>query len=365
MKVIILSKALVVGAYRSKLNELARLGVEVVAVVPPEWREGGSSQRMEPVQDALYDLVVTPLRWNGHFHVHYYPDLPNILRTVRPDLLHADEEPYNIATLLAVRAARRQGIPSIFFSWQNLYRRYPPPFSFVERAVYRLCPSAIAGSEEVVQVLRAKGYSGSITVVPQFGVDPTMFRPGDPDDRPFTVGYLNRMVPEKGPIVTLDAFQRLPSDLRMIMVGDGPLFSSVKREIQLRRLTDRVTLQSRVPSAQVPDLLRSMDVLVLPSISTGRWKEQFGRVLIEAMASGVPVVASSSGEIPNVLGQGGLIVDQGSVEALTSGIRQLYQHPEVGRELGRLGRERVLACFTQSRIAEMTQCVYQEALTKR
>jgi len=133
LKALIVSKALVHRAYRRKLDERAGLGVEVVAVVPEEWREAGKSQPLELGGDKGYELLVTPMRFNGHFHVHYYPRLPGIIRSRHPDVVHLDEEPYNLSTYLGARAAHRQGIPSLFFSRQTLLRRYPPPFRQVER----------------------------------------------------------------------------------------------------------------------------------------------------------------------------------------------------------------------------------------
>src|SRR5947209_2055690 len=130
MKVVMVSKALVVATYRAKLREIARLGVEVTAVAPKMWHEGGSPMAVEPGEDSGYRLVTTDLRWNGHFHWHYYPELPAILQSERPDIVHVDEEAYNLAAYLAVRAAGSVGARSLFFTWQNLHRRYPPPFSW-------------------------------------------------------------------------------------------------------------------------------------------------------------------------------------------------------------------------------------------
>ncbi len=355
------SKALVIAAYRGKLAELARLGVDVKAVVPPEWREGGRRLPVEGSLDAGYDLIVSPIRWSGHFHFHYYPHLASLIRTIRPDIVHLDEEPYNVATYLGARAAARNLLPSLFFSWQNLIRRYPPPFARMERTVYRLVAHALAGTDAAASVLRQKGYRKGLSVVPQFGVDPEVSRP---DPRPhdhFTIGFLNRLIPAKAPILTLDAFQMLPADARLCVVGDGPLRAQLQAEIERRGLDRRVTLRSRVPSAGVPDLMRGLNVVVLPSLTTRRWKEQFGRVLIEAMACGVPVVGSDSGEIPWVVGDAGLIVPEGDAPALAGALQRLYDDRALWRELSRRGRQRVLQQFTHAHIARLTYDAYLQA----
>ncbi|GAC1643839.1 MAG: glycosyltransferase family 4 protein [Chloroflexota bacterium] len=364
MRALILSKALVVGTYRQKLVELARIGVEVVAVVPPEWREGGTPLTVESADSQEYRLIVTPMRFNGHFHVHYYPFLPHILAETRPDILHVDEEPYNLATFRAVRAARRLAIPSLFFSWQNLRRSYPPPFSFMERSVYRAVSGGLAGSEEAIAVLRAKGYAGPLFHIPQFGVDPDVFSPSRAHNDDFTVAFPNRLVPAKAPLLALRAFARLPEDSRLAIVGDGPMRLEVEQEARRLNITSRVDQRARIPSADMPGFLQSADVVLLPSLTTGRWKEQFGRVLIEAMACGVPVIASDSGEIPRVVGDAGIIVPEGDDVALADALHQLYTSPTLRREIGVRGRARALALFTHAHIAEATAQAYRHILDR-
>src|SRR5215203_3035108 len=177
MRVAMVSKALVVGAYQRKAEELARLGVELTVLIPPAWGDRRGSQIAERLYTSGYDLRVIPLRFNGNFHLHYYPTLARELSALRPHVLHMDEEPYNLATWLALRAAAQQGVRPTFFTWQNLYRHYPPPFASMERANYARAAVAIAGNQDAADVLRHKGYGGEIAVIPQFGVDPQVFAP--------------------------------------------------------------------------------------------------------------------------------------------------------------------------------------------
>jgi glycosyltransferase involved in cell wall biosynthesis len=364
MRALIVSKALLSASYRQKLRELSRLGVDVTAVVPNRWKEGGRLQELEPGMDSTYRIIVADVRFTGHFHAHYYPDLGRVMREERPDVVHLDEEPYNLATFLGVRAACRAGMPSLFFTWQNINRRYPFPFRIMEHYVYRHAAHALAGSEDAKRVLQEKRYPSGITVVPQFGVDPDMFRPKASTLRNFTVGFLNRLVEAKGPMIALSALAALPSDVRMCMVGDGPLRGDIESAIRATRLENRVALRARIPSTEMPDLLRSLSVVVLPSLTTGNWKEQFGRVLIEAMACGVPVIGSDSGEIPNVIGDAGLIVPEGDAAALADAIRTVQTDVALRASLSRRGRERVLQNFTHAHVAEQTRQAYAETLLK-
>ena len=364
MRILIVSKILVVAAYRRKLDEIAaQPGVErLVAVTGPEWQEpGGRTVAFEPNGASTYDLRVEPLWLNGSYHLFLWPRLSRVMRDLKPDVVHVDEEPYNLATAHATWLARRSGAKSIFFTWQNLLRRYPPPFSWFERSVYARTAYAIAGSGEALSVLRTKGYEGPGTVIPQFGVDPQLFSPGMPprDDTP-VIGFIGRLVEEKGILVLLEALAGLFGNWRLHVVGSGPLESVAKRRACELGIADRVTWEHGIPSTRVPERLRTFSVLVQPSLTRRHWKEQFGRAVMEAMACGVPVVGSASAEIPNVVGDAGLIVPEGDAEGLRVAIARLIADFELRRELARRGRARVLECFTHRRIAEQTVAIYRK-----
>jgi len=393
MRVLMVSKACLVGAYQRKLEEIAaHADVELAVIVPPSWHEAGRRVELEPVYTAGYRLIVEPMRFNGHFHLHFYPGLRHHLEAFQPDVLHIDEEPYNLATFHALRLARRMGIRTLFFTWQNLHRRYPPPFSWMERHVLRHADAAIAGNREAAKVLRAKGYTGPIAVIPQFGVDPEMFRPHerraamtDPrterntggeneffeegsaffsvrrdSPRPFTIGYVGRLVPEKGVHLLLEAVAGLEGNWQVRLLGEGPRLKALRTQVRRLGIEDRVRFDSPLPSCHMPDYLNGLDVLVLPSCTRPNWKEQFGRVLIEAMACGVPVVGSTCGEIPNVIGDAGLIFPEEDVPALREHLQRLQCDLQLRHRLAEAGRQRVLERFTQARIATDTVAVYRQ-----
>jgi glycosyltransferase involved in cell wall biosynthesis len=364
LRVTLVSKACVVGAYQTKLEAIAAHDdVELSVVVPPYWRQGQQRLTLERAHVEGYRLIEAPVALNGRFHVHFYPTLPRILRRTRPHLLHMDEEPYNLATYLAVRAAEGLGARALFFTWQNLLRRYPPPFRWMERYVYRHVAGAIAGNQDAVEVLRAKGYAGPARVIPQFGVDPTLFAPrGDvPSDRSLVIGYAGRLVEAKGLDVLMAALDQFEAPWRLMICGTGPWEARLTAWAATRGWSGRLTLCGQVPSEAMPERLAQMDVLVLPSRTRPNWKEQFGRVLIEAMACEVPVVGSDSGEIPHVIGEAGLVVPEGDAEALRQALHGL-RHPARRRALGQRGRERVLQSYTQAEIAAQTVAFYRHLL---
>jgi glycosyltransferase involved in cell wall biosynthesis len=366
LRVVILSKALVVGAYHSKLSQLAaQPDMELIAVVPPSWRDERGELRLEPTPTAGYQFIVTPIRFNGNFHLHYYPQFDRLLKQLKPDLVHIDEEPYNLATFLAQRSANAVKARTVFFSWQNLNRTYPPPFRWFERYVLNHAAAGIAGNRDCEQVWRAKGYRGPLTIIPQVGVEPDIFKPlekREPDAATFVIGYAGRFVEEKGVDLLLQALSGLTGEWRAELVGSGPEQPRLIELAQQLKLADRVRFLPWMPSAQTVDYYHAINVLVLPSHSRPNWKEQFGRVLVDAMACGVPVIGSTCGEIPNVIGDAGLIFPEGDTAALRNQLQRLHDDAILRRDLAQRGRQRVLDHFTQAQIAQKTYEVYQSVM---
>ncbi len=363
MRVLMISKACLVGVYQRKLEEIARFpDIELMVAVPSTWDDGSRLIHLERAHTEGYELVVEPLVFNGNFHLHFYPRLGKRLHDFAPDVVHIDEEPYNLATFHALRLAKNKGARALWFTWQNLNRRYPLPFQLIERYNLRHAHHAIAGSKGAAAVWREKGYTGPLAVIPQFGVDPDIFTPrsGERDSaRGFVIGYVGRLVVEKGVDLLLNAVAELPGVWRLHIVGAGPERERLEEQARRLGLADRVLFEGELPSLRVPAFFRELDVMVLPSHSQSNWVEQFGRVLIEAMACGVVVVGSDCGEIPNVIGDAGLIFPEWNDYALRERLEQLMRDPDLWADLARRGRERVLGRFTQAQIAAQTVAVYR------
>jgi glycosyltransferase involved in cell wall biosynthesis len=378
MKVLMISKSCVVGAYQKKLEEIARHDdVDLTVVVPPEWQDERGTLHLERVHTTGYDLRIEPIALNGHFHLHYYPTLGRVMREVGPDVVHIDEEPYNLATFRATRAARRLGARTVVFTWQNLQRRYPPPFGWMESYVLSRTDALLTGNAEGVDVWRAKGYTGPVEVIPQFGVDPDFYQPITRPSRPskpsvllrrsarrpsqneMVIGYIGRLVPEKGIDILLEAVAQLQGPWELRILGSGPERDRLEKMAQWLGILPRVAFDLPIPSTQMPYYYSGLDVLVLPSRTRLNWKEQFGRVLIEAMACQVVVVGARCGAIPEVIGDAGFTFAEGDPADLRTQLQRLLGDTQLRLDLAQKGRQRVLDQFTQSQIAARTVEIYK------
>lgn len=367
MRAVLVSKALVNGTYQSLAEAIGQQGVDLTVLCPAYWKDSRGLQTLERKTGAHFALEAIPMRFNGHFHVHYYPDLGRRLRALNPDLLHMDEEPYNLATWLGVRHAHRLGIGTLFATWQNLRRAYPPPFRWWERDVYGKVDHALAGTPAAKDVLRRKGYQGKVTINPQVGVDTETFAPApaaSPRAR-FTIGYAGGLVPEKGVDMLLRACAQLSDPWRLQLAGAGADETRLHQLAQRLGIAPHVQFLGRRPSGKMADFYRQVDVLALPSRTRRNWKEQFGRVLIEAMACGVPVVVSDSGEGQRVAASAGLVYPEADVNALARHLRALSASAALRRSLGEAGRARARQHFSMQAVAAKVVAAYRDVATRR
>jgi glycosyltransferase involved in cell wall biosynthesis len=367
MKVLYVSKAMTTGAYRDKLQQLATQ-IELRAVAPRRW----GAQPADAVAPDQPWMRLVPAAFQGHNHFHVYLRPACFFQNPKPDLVHIDEEPYSAVTAQLARQCTQRNLPYVFFAWQNIDKRIPQPFLAARGYVFRNARGAIAGTDEAASVLRMWGWTGPLEVIPQMGVDANRFRPDpatraaarsrmqmDPDQ--FVVGYGGRLLREKGVQLLIGALQTVPA-ARLEILGDGPERGSLEHAAHRAGMADRVHFHGTVPSTAMAEWLPALDALVLPSLTTPGWKEQFGRILVEAMACGLAVVGSSSGEIPRVIADAGLVVPEGNVEALAAALRALSESAERRAALGERGRARVLARYTNERIAMDTVRFYHRVL---
>lgn len=368
MRVLWISKASVTASYRKKIAWLARLGVTVTVVTGNAW---GPWQFESAPDDSFYRLIRLPQRLSNRNHFHWYTGLDPVVQSVKPDLIHVDEEHYSTVTYQAAHLAHRHNIPYIFQTWQNIYKHYPLPFSRMQAYVFQHAVAALAGTPEIEAVVRRQGFKKPVFIVP-LGVDSEIFFPNPrpewrsefhTQDR-FAVGFIGRLVPEKGVLDLTDALlPRLSHnrDWHWVIAGSGPLKASLSS--RLAAYDAQVTWLPWLGTLDMAKLMNSLDVLVVPSKATARWKEQFGRVLIEAMAVKLPVVAYDSGAIAAVVGPAGVLVKEGDIRGLGEALLKISEAPDEARLLAQLGLERIQSEFTQQRVASKILSAYEAILS--
>jgi glycosyltransferase involved in cell wall biosynthesis len=157
------------------------------------------------------------------------------------------------------------------------------------------------------------------------------------------IGFLGRFVPEKGLAMLTRVLDRIDAPWRALFVGAGPGETALRS--WAARYGGRVAIVTTVRHDEVAAHLNAMDVLCAPSQTTPRWREQFGRMLIEAFACGVPVIASDSGEIPFVLADAGIVVGEADTEGWRRAIARVLDDAALRTRLSAAGRRRALDVY--------------------
>jgi glycosyltransferase involved in cell wall biosynthesis len=363
VRILVVGHTYVVAENQKQLDALAaRSGVELAVVVPRAWRDPLHGELRAHVPDrARFSLQPLPAIGTGYEQFYVYVSADVALRRFRPDVLYVEQGAgsFVYAQVLTCRSLYARRAKAVFFTWWNLPYRARWPLSAVERFNLRRSQGAVAGNSEAAEILRDHGFSGPLLVLPQLGVDPVAFRRRDAADlrrtltlTGFTIGFVGRLAEEKGLRVLLDALSAAPFDFHLLLVGGGPLAPEIRATALAHGWATRLTMIDVVAHEAVAGYMACMDVLVLPSLERAFAREQFGHVLIEAMACEVPVVGSRCGEIPQIIDGPGVIVPQDDAEALRKALADLAGSAADRRRRGERGRQRVLDRFTHARIAE-------------
>lgn len=393
MRVLIVSHSSVVDVYQDKLRYIAETpGIELTLLVPDRFTEGGRDIVAFKGHGG-YEVIARPQRalWKNRLNAFTFSGLSSVFRKVQPEVLHIEEEPESLAAVQLVRhALRMKKRPVIVdFTWRNMevplasLHAYDP-----RRAVYMLTQGMtlphfdgmIAGSVESEGYLRKLDYEGPVRVIPQYGVAPERYHPrsdvavtrekhglgnGSPSDL-ITIGFVGRVMKMKGLDSLIDAFALIQNrNVQLVILGGGDYVQATRERAQAAGLSGKVHFIEGVPAAEVPPLLAAMDVVCVPSLTTDTWREQFGRVIIEAMACGVAVIGSTSGEIPHVVGNAGIIVEEGNTQAWADALIRVVDNPSLLEDMRTAGIHRVATNYTNERIASQITDYYAELTATR
>jgi glycosyltransferase involved in cell wall biosynthesis len=364
--------AYLLAIHQQKLDELSRRGARVGALVPSNWRylDGlfcGCAVPPERGYESFH-LLTAPVLRPGHVASYFFEPLSlcHALAAFPSDIVHVDQEVYSLTTAQVAIAAKAAGRKVAVFGWENLDRKLPAVQRAARAIVLRTADAILAGSAGGAELLRWWGYKGRVEVIPQFGVDTGLFRPAEKEcQAEFTIGYAGRLVREKGLDVLWRAMAALAAEgfrFRALICGSGPYREELVALGLELGLADRIHWIAEQPHREVPNSLREMDVLVLPSRTAPSWKEQFGHVLIEAMAAEVPVVGAASGAIPEVIGRPELVFPEEDHRALAEILRRFMIDPQFHREAREYCATRVRESYTHERIAERLTNLWREML---
>jgi glycosyltransferase involved in cell wall biosynthesis len=353
----------VVRSWRERERRLGERGCRVRLVTARRWNEGGSDVPFVANGDAFATAARTVGR---HPYVFLYDPRP-IARALRQplDVVDVHEEPASLAALEVrlLRRLSRQRAPLVFYGAQNIEKRYPLPFRWIERASLRAAAGAYCCNSEALEIFRRKGFKGVGAVI-GLGVDVDRFSAAsarrDVDGRTVCVGFVGRIEERKGVGVLLDAIQDLEG-VHLDVFGEGPDRLRLQNMATRAGVGDRVTFHGFTAETELPNVYGGLDLLAVPSLRTASWVEQFGRVAIEAMAAGVPVLASDDGALREVVDGAGRLVPAGDVAAWREAIAQLAASPEERCRIAELGRRRATE-FSWDTVAARQRSFYDEVV---
>lgn len=373
LKILVISHTYITRIGREKWRELIRLyDIELKIIVPSLWKDYLFTIRAEDHVDDELDVAALPVFFSGKEAAHVYRSASLMIREFQPDILHVEEgtDAFSYFQALVYRRLFAPKAKSLFFTWMNFEKTLHFPFSFFERFNLIRSDAAVCGNTDARDILRKKGYEKPIHVMPLLGIDPVLFskRPqpslaSELDLHGTVIGFIGRFVPEKGVLPLLEAAATLEEEVTLLLIGGGTQEDAVRRRAEELGFADRLRIVLSIPHAEIPKFINVMDVLVLPSYTVPHWKEQFGQVLVQAMASEVPVLGSTHAEIPNVIADAGFTFEERNWEDLREMLRMLIRDETLRKEYGAKGRAHVLAHYTNTRMAEKTWAVYQELLS--
>jgi L-malate glycosyltransferase len=379
MKILVASHSYIIDLNRDKFRALAQLNpdIEVTIAVPKRWRPGGvmkTTIASQPVEEGNFRVVpLSNFSQNNQGLLSFGTDLVSLMRSFRPDIIQVEQGVKSIAYAETITLNKLLGLraKNVFFTWWNLPYELKFPLAQLEAYNLKHTHGIMVGNQDGYQVLRDRGYQGQMAIMPQLGVDQNLFQPQDQpeiaasigiaaDD--FVIGFVGRFVPEKGLKTLLNAVASLGNDRRwkVLLLGRGPMQAELMEQAETLGIADRLIQVESVPHADVYRYINLMSTLVLPSetsdafktLTASGWKEQFGHVIIEAMACQVPVIGSDSGEIPNVIADAGLVFPEGNVEALRDRLIQLIDQPTFAEEIAARGYHRAMVKYTNCALAK-------------
>jgi glycosyltransferase involved in cell wall biosynthesis len=269
------------------------------------------------------------------------------LHALRPHAIWLQQEPTDRIALELLAALRTSHEPQIVCAvCENLFAGANSRVRLAGRLLWPRINALAAVATPSLEGIRTIGMPASIpsailvagALPPPAHIEPTTY-PLPTAENDFVVGFAGRITQQKGWRDLAAAVGTLPRSFKLLLAGsdDDPTLHKRLNDPDLRNRAAYVGLLDR---QALWSFYASLDCLVLPSLTTSTWKEQFGGVLADAMSIGLPILGSSSGAIPEVIGPAGLVFPEGDARAIAERIQRLAADPGLRENLGALGRER-------------------------
>jgi len=351
-RLVVVSHPCVLPVNQLPYVELENRGWHVDIIVPATWHHEYAPDPIIPVASSGFRGRYLPLRvtLGGRPQRHVYLTRPTVqLRQLRPDSVFIEQEPFAASALQWGVAATRLGVPFGVQAAENLPRRLPAPVRMARSWVLRNATFVAARSDAATSLVREWGFVGRVDLIPHHV--PPWVTPERVKSEAFRVGYAGRLVQEKGIGTLVAAMRRLGPGCELVVAGDGPMRSWLETQ---DLGGSRLRLITGIDHGEMAAAYAQMDLVVLPSLTTSTWAEQFGRVLVEALWCGLPIIASDSGALPWVveLTGGGLNFAEGDAEALAEKITEMRSDPALRESLAQEGRTRVAELFSVDAVAK-------------
>tara|TARA_R110000868_G_scaffold132380_2_gene343130 strand:- start:57666 stop:58799 length:1134 start_codon:yes stop_codon:yes gene_type:complete len=373
IRVLTIGHSYVVAANRTFIHELANdPRFEITMVAPEKMDAALRSIEYEKPEINNLRIITLAVRFTKKIHFFMYRGLDEVIKPGAYDFIHLWEEPYIFSGYQIAKKAKRAGIPYFFVTYQNLNKRYPFPFSYFERYVLKHCKFWVTGAKLVRETLLKRDYPATKNKMIPLSINDNIFYPAKDAAEKESIKrelglsgklicFLGRIVSDKGIDILLPALENIKEPFSLLILGAGPEQEKVELWVSRHRLQDRVKILL-AKHHEVPRFLRACDIVVAPSQTMSNWVEQFGRMLVEAFASEVAVIGSTSGEIPHVIGDAGLVVNEKDINAWTKAISKLLSDDQFRMDLAAKGRARYLEHFQMSEVTRLYIELYQSML---
>lgn len=357
---------------------------DLVFILPKKWKSTkGTKVTVYPKERKGFKLITTPTPFyhsrypliRGHLK-GWMPGLAGILKKeARPgDILYSSYEPNLLVTYLYSRLAKKLGMKHVFFTWQNV--PYKERMSGLKLKIIEwflnkniaLSAGGLCGmkrAHEIHEPYFEKNKNLKIDIIPQTGINSDVFKSGIQTDfrnkhnleNKLVFLYASTFTQRKGTLPTLEAFSKISgefSQAHLLMIGMGELGEELKRRISELNLGSRVTVLPWQPVNELAPIFSQVDALIHPSEPFEGWEEQFGLLMLQAQACGMPVITTRSGSLEETVldGKTGILVKPGNIEDIARAMKILARDEPLRLSLGRGAREYILNHFSNQSVGE-------------